>query len=130
MLVIDANVFVVAALTGEEAFERFRREQLVAPPILWPEVRSSLHTLVLRELASRVAAERSLQLLDAGIVRERRHRRLTREVWRIADELGWQKTYDVEYLALAKLLKADLVTLDTRVWNAADRLGIPTVVMR
>ncbi|MGH2739237.1 MAG: type II toxin-antitoxin system VapC family toxin [Actinomycetota bacterium] len=123
MLVLDANVFLAAAALGG-GFELFGREQLVAPPILWPEVRSSLHTAVLRELISREVAERSLELLDAGILRERRHRRLGPEVWRIADELLWQKTYDAEYLALAYLLDSPLVTLDRRILRAAERLGI------
>jgi predicted nucleic acid-binding protein len=46
--------------------------------------------------------------------------------WSIADDLGWAKTYDAEYLALASLLRSGLVTLDRRLRSAAERLGIAT----
>ena len=39
-------------------------------------------------------------------------KRLGEEAWRVADELGWAKTYDAEYVALARLLDCRLVTLD------------------
>lgn len=37
--------------------------------------------------------------------------------------MGWAKTYDAEYLALAELLKCRFVTLDARLRRGADRLG-------
>ena len=55
---------------------------------------------------------------------ERRHARLGREAWAIADELGWTKTYDAEYLALARVLEAPLATLDRRLARAAARVGV------
>jgi len=45
------------------------------------------------------------------------------EAWRIADELGWAKTFDAEYVALAGLLGCRLVTLDARLRRGADRSG-------
>jgi predicted nucleic acid-binding protein len=41
----------------------------------------------------------------------------------VAEELGWAKTYDAEYVALARLLQCRLVTLDARLRRGADRLG-------
>jgi len=61
-------------------------------------------------------------LLQAGI-RTRSHPRLGDEAWRMADELGWAKTYDAEYVALARLLGCRLVTSDGRLRRGADRLG-------
>jgi predicted nucleic acid-binding protein len=46
------------------------------------------------------------------------------EAWRIAEEMGWAKTYDAEYLALARLLDGHVVTLDARLRSGADRLGL------
>ena len=43
--------------------------------------------------------------------------------WKIADRLGWAKTYDAEYVALADLLSCRLVTLDARLRRGAQRLG-------
>jgi predicted nucleic acid-binding protein len=38
--------------------------------------------------------------------------------------MGWGRTYDAEYVALATLLGCRLVTLDTRLRRGADRLGM------
>lgn len=50
--------------------------------------------------------------------------RLGETAWRLADELGWAKTYDAEYLALAQLLRCRTVTVDSRLRRGADRLGL------
>jgi predicted nucleic acid-binding protein len=47
---------------------------------------------------------------------------LTAEARRIADQLGWAKTHDAEYLALARLLKCRLLTTDAKLKVAASRL--------
>lgn len=123
LLVLDANV-VLAAAARKGGFRPFGNEQLVGPPLLWPEARSALHVARWRGLVSEKVAERSLSLLDSGVVRERGHRRLGSETWRIADELGWARTYDAEYLALASLVGGALVTFDRRMQRAAKRLGL------
>lgn len=48
---------------------------------------------------------------------------LGQEAWRIAVELGWGRTYDAEYVALASILGCRLVTVDGRLRRGADRLG-------
>jgi hypothetical protein len=50
------------------------------------------------------------------------------EAWRIADALGWAKTYDAEYVATARLLGCRMVTLDARLRRGADRLGFVVTV--
>lgn len=67
----------------------------------------------------------ALGILESRTFRERKHRRLGTESWTIADALGWSKTYDAEYLALARLLRVPIATFDQRVASAAERLGIP-----
>jgi len=42
--------------------------------------------------------------------------------WAVADELGWAKTYDAEYVALARALGCRLVTVDARLKRGAGRL--------
>lgn len=123
MVVLDANVFLAAA-AREDGFQVLGREELVGPPLLWPEARSVLHASLWRGLISQDLADRSLSILQSGQVRERRHRRLGHEAWRIADEFGWAKTYDAEYLALALLLGIKIVTFDRRLGRAAENLGL------
>lgn len=47
---------------------------------------------------------------------------LQERAWQIADDLGWAKTYDAEYVALAQLSDAPLLTTDARLARSAVRL--------
>ena len=123
MLVIDANVFLTAA-TSKNGFAPLADPDLVGPPLLWSEARSALHVAMWRGAISAELADQALSVIHSGDVKERRHRHLGADSWRIADELGWAKTYDAEYLALASILKTALATLDQRLQRAASQLGI------
>ena len=94
----------------------------MAPPLLWSEVNSSVHEALWRGALSPEQALASVERLESGRIRPRPDRRLRREAWRVADELGWAKTYDAEYVALARLLACRLVTLDERLRRVAERL--------
>ncbi len=129
MLVLDANVFVTAA-TSRAGFGLLDDQDLLGPPLLWSEALSALHTALWRRLISDDLASHALSLLQSDQVRERRHPRLQRQAWAIADHLGWAKTYDAEYLALAQLLRCDLATFDRRMQNAAQQLGVGVQIPR
>ena len=90
---------------------------------MWSEVRSSLHEARWRGEVSEEQARRAMAALGTSPIRMRSHKRLGAEAWRVADELGWAKTYDAEYLALASLLGCRLLTVDARLRRATSRLG-------
>lgn len=121
MLIIDANV-AAAACGGEDGFDAFD-DELASVPLMWSEVRASLHLKLHKEEISREDTETIHQRLEDCPVERRDPSELGAETWRIAEEFGWGRTYDAEYVALAKLLDCRLVTLDTRLRRGADRLG-------
>lgn len=123
MLVLDANV-VIPACTVDDGFAAFGRERLVSPPFMWSEARSSLHEAIWRGELEAAEGRKALHRLEGSPVRAEPHPELGVEAWRLADELGFARTYDAEYVALAQLLGCRLVTLDARLRRATDRLGI------
>jgi predicted nucleic acid-binding protein len=122
LIVIDASIVVTACL-AEDEFSALERERLVAPPLMWSEARSVLHELVWRGEVSLEDGRLARDALARAPVERRDDDRVGAESWRVADALGWAKTYDAEYVALAGLLGCLLVTLDARLRRSADRIG-------
>ncbi|MEX2613762.1 MAG: type II toxin-antitoxin system VapC family toxin [Gaiellaceae bacterium] len=123
-IVVDAS-FTVPTCTAPDGFDHLA-DDLVAPDLLWPEVRSVLHRSAWRGVVTWDIARQAMLRLDRLPIRAVRPRALGPEAWAIADELGWAKTYDAEYLAVARLSRARLLTLDRRMRRAADRVGVET----
>jgi predicted nucleic acid-binding protein len=121
MLVVDAAVVITACLS-EGGVRLLGREELVAPSLMWSEASSVLHELRWRKEISSELATIALGRLTAAHIRARRPRGLTEEAWRLADRLGWAKTYDAEYLALARILRCRLLTTDAKLQAAGSRL--------
>jgi predicted nucleic acid-binding protein len=121
LLVVDAGVALRVAISGPGPLVG---ERLAAPPSMWAEARSGLHEAAWRGEVAVDDAEAALAELDRLPVESRSPRRLGRVAWQLADELGWAKTYDAEYLALAQLLRCRVVTVDSRLRRGADRLNL------
>jgi predicted nucleic acid-binding protein len=125
VLVIDANV-ATAACGGEgNGFEALG-DDLASVPLMWSEARAGLHLKLHKGEIGREDAEVIHARLERCPVERMDPPELGAEAWRIAEDLGWGRTYDAEYVALAKILDCHLVTLDIRLRRGADRLGVVT----
>lgn len=122
MIVLDATTAVDAALVPRR-LDQLVRHTPVAPALLWSEATSALRELVWRGHLTPDEAKVALErLLDARIER-RSPRRLYELASELARELGWAKTYDAEYIALARMFGCRLVTLDGRLRRGAARFA-------
>lgn len=118
---VDASAVVQACLSADGCALP-ERSGPVAPPLLWSEAASALHELRWRRSISEELASVAMTRFDRCPVRRAVDPRLPRAAWEVAGELGWAKTYDAEYAALARLLGCPLVTIDGRLQRAATRL--------
>jgi predicted nucleic acid-binding protein len=121
VLVVDASVVITACLS-EAGIEPIARNDLVAPDLMWSEASSILHELRWYGEISGELATIALDRLRSAPVSPRRPQGLVAEAWRIADRLGWAKTYDAEYLALARMLKCRLLTTDSKLKSAGSKI--------
>jgi predicted nucleic acid-binding protein len=123
MLVIDAAV-AVAASHSPIGLARLASHKLVAPHLMRAEAGSVLHEKVWRR---EITPERGRLMLSRVVrspVELLAPDGLLEEAWAVADELGWAKTYDAHYVALARLLRCRLVTIDERLLRGIARFRI------
>ena len=118
MIVADASAIIQACLSEVE-LGQLAAHGMIAPPLMWSEATSVLHELKWRRVISGALADAAFARLQAAPVKQRRPPRLREEAWQLADPLGWAKTYDAEYVALARLSKCRLLTTDAKLAAAA-----------
>jgi predicted nucleic acid-binding protein len=96
----------------------------VAPPLLWSEVTSAVNEARWRRELVPEQAEAVLEgFASLGVTRVR-PAALYETAGAIARELGWAKTYDAEFLAVARIRRCRAVTGDARMLRGADRTGL------
>lgn len=130
-LVLDSSVAVRAA--GSRAAARvLRRYHLVGPPLLWSEVTSAVAEARWRRQVSHERARALAEGFEDLDVTRVRPAALYRAAADLAAELGWAKTYDAEFLALARIRGCRVVTADARLHRGAARTGLvlPLVDLR
>lgn len=111
-VVIDASAATALCLTVD-GFDLVA-EDLTAPVLLRSEVLSALSGLEWRKEISGELADLAVSRILSDSVRLVSRREVWAEARAISRRLGWAKTYDAEYVALATLRDHALLTLDAR----------------
>ena len=120
-IVVDASA-VLYLLASADGLDPLAGNDLVAPALLWSEVTSVLNETRHRGEISRELAEIAFARLLVAPIARRASAQLYRQSVELARRLGWAKTYDAEYVALARMLDVQLVTRDARLRRGAARI--------
>jgi len=117
--VVDCETLLrVAAGEIEVAAEH----KLVAPTLVRSQALSALYEAARRgEIPAAEGMERVTRI-NSLKVRFLGDKVLQRTAWRVADELGWETTYDAEYVALTQLQADAFVTSNRELAQAASGL--------
>ena len=129
--VLDASVTACWALGDEEhaiaalSLAKIRTEDALVPELWWYEVRN---ILIVNERRGRIIEEQTKAFLDAlGCLRVRVDSEFReRDVLALARSQGLT-VYDAAYLELAHRNKIRLATLDRRLAEAAQHMGVGLV---
>jgi predicted nucleic acid-binding protein len=121
VLVVDASIAVDMALVGRRP-PALEAVQLVAPTLLWCEATSTIHELGFRREVDPGMVSRAISILGTLGIEATDPPGLHLEAARLAALLGWAKTYDAEYVALARITGTRLLTRDARLRRGARRV--------
>ena len=94
--------------------------ELLAPTLVRSQALSALYQAARRgEISADVGLERVTRI-NSLKVRFLGDKVLQRTAWRIADQLGWETTYDAEFVALTQLQADTFVTSDRTLAKAVS----------
>lgn len=119
-LVVDASI-ALHLVTAAAPLGALAGHDLAAPGLLWSEVLSALRERTYRGHLAPANARAALGRMEALRIARHDNPELRRRSLDVAEALGWAKTYDAEYVALAELLDGVLLTVDGRLRRGAER---------
>ena len=94
--------------------------QLVAPTLVRSQALSALYEAARRDEISAAEGIERVTRINSLKVRFLGDKVLQRTAWRVADELGWETTYDAEYVALTQLQADAFVTSNRELAQAVS----------
>ncbi len=96
--------------------------QLVAPTLVRSQALAALYAAARRGEISSADALGRVTRINSLKVRFLGDKVLQRQAWKVAEQLGWESTFDAEYIALTMLQGDALVTADAAMAGAASGL--------
>ena len=117
--VVDADTLLRIA-AGE--IEVAAGHQLLAPTLVRSQALSALYQAARRGEVSAADGLERVTRVNSLRVRFLGDKVLQRTAWRIADQLGWETTFDAEFVALTQLQADAFVTSDRDLARAVSGL--------
>ncbi len=96
--------------------------QLVAPTLVRSQALSAVYEASRRGEISAAEGIERVTRINSLKVRFLGDKVLQRQAWKVAEQLGWESTYDAEYVALTQLQADALVTANDALARAASRI--------
>ena len=107
--VVDCETLLrIAAGEIEVAAEH----KLVAPTLVRSQALSALYQAARRGEISAAEGRERVRRINSMKVRFLGDKVLQAQAWKVAEQLGWETTYDAEYVALAQLQADAFITSD------------------
>jgi indolepyruvate ferredoxin oxidoreductase alpha subunit len=96
--------------------------KLVAPTLVRSQALSTLYEAARRGEISAAEGIDRVTRINSLKVRFLGDKVLQRQAWKVADQLGWETTYDAEFVALTKLQADVFITSDEDLARAVSAL--------
>ena len=117
--VVDCETLLRVA-AGE--IEVAPEHQLVAPTLVRSQALSALYQAARRGEISAAEGIKRVTRINSLRVRFLGDKVLQQTAWKVADQLGWETTYDAEFVALTQLQADMFVTSDSDLARAVSGL--------
>ena len=117
--VVDCQT-LLRIVAGE--IEVAREHELVAPTLVRSQALSALYEAARRGEISATAGIERVTRINSIKARFLGDKVLQRQAWKVADQLGWETTFDAEFVALTQLQADAFVTSDSDLARAVSSL--------